>query len=162
MNKELAGLMIGVMAAGVAVAEEGWAKYESKKYGFSMLVPTNTKMVEKEFKGGWGELWAESDGVQLYGLAKLGEQAKAEEIEAVGVMLTGIEASDWKTIDKGANQNGWNWYRTVEAKSGGKLIFGGYGTGKKGSYMLLLQTTEKDYAEYKADYQAWYDSITLE
>lgn len=150
-----------VIAAAPVHGEEAWASYASDKYGFSMLVPAGAQLAEKEFGGGWGELWCEHDGVKLYALAKLGEQATAEEIEKVGVKLTGLPASAWKTIDKGEKSHGWNWYRTVEASQGGTLVFGGYGTGPKGSYLLVLQTTETDYAAYKADYKAWYESITL-
>jgi len=49
----------------------------------------------------------------------------------------------------------------VEATDGTVLLFGVYGTGPKGSYLILLQTTVKDYEEHKADYRKWYDSITL-
>ncbi len=75
--------------------------------------------------------------------------------------LTGIPASKWKTINKGKNEAGWIWYQTVEASSGGKLVVGDYGTGKKGSYLLILVTTEEDYQVHKSDYHTWYDSIRL-
>jgi hypothetical protein len=146
---------------GGAQSGEGWESYVAKDYGFSMLVPEGTRFVEREFAGGWGELWAEHEGVKFYALAKLGEQATPEEIEKVGVQLTGIPNSAWKTINEGENQAGWIWFRTVEASQGGKLILGDYGTGKRGSYLLILETTESDYREYKADYEKWYASIRL-
>ncbi len=62
----------------------------------------------------------------------------------------------------GENEAGWIWYRTVEATKNGKLILGDYGTGKKGSYLLLLETTDADYDEYKAEYLKWYQSIRLD
>jgi hypothetical protein len=132
-----------------------------KEYGFTMLMPGGTKYAEKEFPGGWGELWAEHEGVKFYGLAKLGEKATPEEIEKVGVQLTGIPSSSWTTINQGKNQAGWIWYKTVEATKDGKLILGDYGTGPKGSYLLILQTTESDFNEYNADYVKWYQSIQL-
>jgi len=153
--------MVAAASAVQAQEHDGWVKYESKKYGFSMMMPVGTKFVEREYEGGWGELWADSEGVKLYALAKLGEKATPEEIERVGVKLTGIPSSAWKTINKGENEAGWIWYRTVEASKNGKLILGDYGTGSKGSYLLILQTTEDDYDEYESDYEYWYQSIRL-
>ena len=124
-------------------------------------MPEGTLFVEKEFGGGWAELWAEYEGVKFYALVKLGEQATPEEIERVGVKLTGIPASYWEQINEGWDEAGWNWYRTVEASRDGVLIFGDYGTGRMGSYLLILQTTERDYHEYEADYETWYKSIRL-
>lgn len=159
----VAALAVALLSGGaMARAEEdGWVKYEDKTFGFSMLMPEGTRYVEKETEGGWGELWAEYEGVKFYALAKLGEKATAEEIEKVGVKLTGIPSKAWKTINKGENEGGWIWYRTVEASDGKTLVIGDYGTGKKGSYLLVLVTTEKDYEEHKADYATWYQSIRL-
>jgi hypothetical protein len=152
-----------LIAAVAALADNpGWSTYRAAEYGFTMLVPEGTKFREKESAGGWGELWAEHDGVKVYALAKLGEWATPEEIEAVGVKLTGIPASAWTQINEGKNQAGWKWYRTVEAIRGGKLIVGDYGTGPKGSYLILLETTESDYEENKAAYKTWYQSIQLD
>ena len=61
---------------------EGWKTYTAKEYGFSMLVPEGTEMKEKEWSDGWGGLYAEHDGVKLWGLAKLGEKATDEESDA--------------------------------------------------------------------------------
>jgi hypothetical protein len=152
------GLAVTV-APSLATAKEGWVKYEAKEYGFSMLIPEGTKFAEKSYTGGWNELFAEHDGVRLYALAKLGEKASPEDIEKVGVNLTGIPDSAWKTINKGENQGGWIWYRTVEAEKNGKLVIGDYGAATKGSYLILLETTESDYQENKDDYQTWYHSI---
>jgi hypothetical protein len=40
-------------------------------------------------------------------------------------------------------------------------LFGGYGVGKKGSYLLVLVTTSNDFENNKADYMKWYNSINL-
>jgi hypothetical protein len=156
------GLVVVATFAGLVQGDEGWVKYEAKDYGFSMLIPEGTKLAEKEFGDGWGELWAEHEGVHLYALAKKGAQATPEEIEKVGVKLTGIPDSAWTQIKEGKNESGWIWYRTVTAKKGGKLIIGDYGVGKKASFLLILDTTEADYQENKADYAKWYESITLQ
>jgi hypothetical protein len=144
-----------------AIAADGWATYRSDEYGFSMLVPPGVKFTEKEHGGGWGSLEATHGGIRLLAIGKLGEHATAEEIERFGVRVTGIAPANWKQIDRGQNRNGWNWFRTVEAVAGQQLIFGGYGTGPKGSYLVLLQTTVGDYEAHKADYRRWYDSIAL-
>ena len=156
------GLAITVaVSVAVVQGDDGWATYRNEEYGFSMLMPVGTVFVEEQFGGGWFELWAEYQGVKFYALAKLGEQATPEEIERIGVKLTGIPAGYWKQIDQGRNDNGWNWYRTVRASRNGVLVFGGYGTGRRGSYLLILETTERDYQAYKSDYHEWYESIRL-
>jgi hypothetical protein len=162
--KKIAVAAVLALALGwsaVAPADLGWSSYRSNKYGFAMLAPPGATFVERELGGGWGTLEATHEGIKFLGVAKLGEWAKPEDIETFGVRLTGISPAQWKQVDKGTNQNGWAWYRTVEATDGRVLVFGGYGIGAKGSYLILLQTTVKDYEDHKADYRKWYDSITL-
>ena len=155
-------LWLIVLAAPMAGAQDqGWGVYRADDYGFSMLMPIGTSYEEREYGGGWAELRAEYDGVKFYALVKLGENATAEEIERLGVDLTGIPDRYWSTIDKGRDENGWVWYRTVEASSQGRLVVGGYGIGRRGSYLLILETTERDYRDYKSDYKDWYNSIHL-
>jgi hypothetical protein len=150
-----------VLATALPLAADEWKSYSAPDYGFSMLVPEGATIKEKEWQDGWGGLFSSHDGLMLWGLAKLGKKYSAEEIEAYGVKLTGIPEDDWKEIGKGEDDNGWTWYRTVEATKGGTLIFGGYGVGPKGSYLLLLKTTVADYDAHKADYKKWYGSIKL-
>jgi hypothetical protein len=151
-------LLIGMTQ--VAVAAD-WAYYEAKKYGFSMLVPTGTRISEKEWGGGWGELWAEYEGVKLRGLAKLGAKESDADIERFAVRTIGIPANEWKMIDSGRGR-GWERYRTFEAVRGNNLYFGGYGVGPKGNYLLFLQTTVSDYNDHKSDYIKWYESVRLD
>lgn len=156
----LAALLITLTASLPAMAEE-WKRYSAPDYGFSMLVPAGISLVTKEFGGGWGGLKGQHEGVTLLGIAKLGDQATAEEIENFGVAVTGIPADSWVQIDEGSG-NGWKWYKTVKATRGSKVLFGGYGTGPKGSYLLLIETTESDFRDDRSDYQTWYDSIRLD
>ena len=73
--------------------------------------------------------------------------------------MTGVDGRHWKVINEGRNENGWNWFVTVEASVNGQLYFGDYGTGPKGSYLLMLRTTERDNRQHESDYKAWYESI---
>lgn len=157
----VAPVLIAVLGVAPARAGERWVRYEARDYGFSMLVPAGTRLVEREQYGGWGELWAEHEGIKLFAMIKLGDKASRAEIEQVGVHITGIPGDDWTTIGKGANVAGFIWYRTVEAVRKGRLFLGDYGTGQMGSYLLVLQTTPSDFERYKADYKTWYQSIRL-
>jgi hypothetical protein len=161
--KRALSLILGVIVAGIGVAfaSDDWAEYKDEHYGFEMKMPHDTKYVEKEAKDGWAYLHAEKDHVEFLALTKQGTEAKAEDIEKFGVKFTGIAASHWKEIDKGKDHNGWKWWKSVEVSDGKNLLYGGYGVGPKGSYMLLLKTTEADYAAHKANYKAWYESIKL-
>ena len=143
-------------------ASADWKYYEAKKYGFSMLVPAGVAVKERTWSGGWGQLWADSEGVKLYGLAKLGAKESDADIEKFAVQQIGIPASEWKLVDSGTGRRGFERFRTFEAVRGGKLYFGGYGVGPKGNYLLYLETTVDDYNGHKADYNKWYDSIRLD
>ncbi len=153
----------GLCALGFTVlaAADEMQEYRSEKYGFAMRVPADTRLVEREYGDGWGGLYAEVDGVDLFGAARLGSDASPEEIERFGVSLTGISADHWTRIEEGEDRNGWKWYRIVKAEAEGRLIFGGYGTGPKGSYLLVLRTTAGDFAENRADYDEWIRSVRL-
>jgi hypothetical protein len=153
-------LSLGVLA-GEALASD-WTYYEAKAYGFSMLVPNGTAVREREWSGGWAGITALSEGVRLYGQAKLGPKASDDEIEQYALRVIGIPAISWTQVDSGKNQRGWIRYYTFRATSGSKLVFGGYGVGPKGNYLLYLETTASDYNAYKADYDKWYESIRLD
>jgi hypothetical protein len=154
-------LLAGALLCVSQFAAADWKMYEAKSYGYSMMVPEGAKMREKELGGGWGQLWGESEGVKLYGMAKLGKKESDAEIEKFAVKTIGIPASEWKMIDSGSGR-GFERYKTFEAVRGSKLYFGGYGVGPQGNYLLYLETTVKDYQEHKADYRKWYDSIKVQ
>lgn len=137
-----------------------WQSYSADDYGYSMLVPAGTRMETREFGGGWGGLRGDSQGVKVVGVAKLGAPESAAEIERFGVEVTGIPWANWEIIDEGSG-HGWNWYKTVTARNGNRLFFGGYGVGSRGSYLLLLETTPADFKAYRSDYDTWYESIRL-
>jgi hypothetical protein len=65
-------------------------------------------------------------------------------------------------IDSGKDSKGWKWYRTVKAEHAGTVVFGGYGVGPKGNYLMLLKTTSEDFEKHHDDYKKWYESIILE
>lgn len=140
-------------------AGRNWELYRSKDYGFSMLIPEGAKVTERE-RDGWGVLRIEFEGLDFLGIARLGEEACAEDLERAGVALTGIEA--WERKDRGEHRCGWKWYRTVRATCQDRLWLGGYGVGRKGSYLLVLRTTEEDVRKHGADYARWYRSVVLD
>ncbi len=154
----VAGALLCVMAQ---FAAADWKIYQAKTYGFSMLVPEGAKMRDKELGGGWGQLWGDSEGVKLYGLAKRGAKESDADIEKFAVKTIGIPAREWKLIDSGAGR-GFERSKTFEAVRGDKLYFGGYGVGSKGNYLLYVETTVQDYNAHKADYKTWYDSIKVD
>ena len=152
---------VAVVAVVMEAAAAEWQIYESKDYGIVMLMPEGTELVESEWTGGWASLEAEFEGVSLVALAKLGKPVEAEAIEAEGVRLTKIPADEWTVVDEGAGVRGWTWYKTVLARDETSVVYGGYGVGPKGSYLLVLTTTPEDYEAHKPDYRAWYASILL-
>ena len=154
------GLLVGLMMSTAAFAD--WKYYETKEYGFSMLLPAGAKLNTKEWGGGWGGMNSNYDGVKFYGLAKLGARESDADIEKFAVNLIGIPASAWIKTDQGTNVRGWERSYVFKANVGSRLIFGMYGVGKKGNYLLYLDTTPGDYMEHKTDYDKWYESIRLD
>ena len=150
-----------ILLAAAALAAD-WKYYETKPYGFSMLVPTGVKIIEREWGGGWGGIAAREENVQFYGLAKLGTKESNSDIEQYALKTIGIPASAWTKIDEGRNVRGWERFFTFKANLGSKLYYGMYGVGSKGNYLLYLETTPNDYMIYKADYDKWYESIRLD
>jgi hypothetical protein len=155
-------ILVSLAVFAATAAAQGWKLYEAKAYGFSMLIPEGTMVREREWSGGWGGIYAQHEGVRLYGLAKLGTKASDDEIEKFAVDVVGIPREAWTLIDAGKMKKGWIRYHTVKAMKGSKLVFGGYGVGPKGSYLLYLETTPADFREHEADYEKWYASIELE
>lgn len=164
-GRKVASKLLAVFAAaalaGAALASD-WRYYETKPFGFSMLVPTGTRLVEREWGGGWGGLSGRSENVMFYAQAKLGYKETDTDIETYALRTIGIPASAWIKIDQGANTRGWERFATFKANLGSKLYYGMYGVGKKGNYLLYLETTPSDYMAYKTDYDKWYESIRLD
>lgn len=156
-------ITVGIIASllFIAIANDAWELYYSEDYGFSMLIPVGMKFEKKEYKGGWGLLTAKHEEIQFYVLGKLGTDASEVEIEEYGVKITDIPAKYWEEIDSGEYEKGWKWYRVVKAVYDNSLVFGGYGVGSKGSYMLILKTKKGDFEKNQKDYMKWYRSIRL-
>ena len=152
--------VIALVALGTGCGKS-WEKYSSEKFGFSMLVPKDTKLVSKDYGGGWGGLSADVNGVEIYGAARLGVQAELAEIQAFGTIASGVPLSAWTKESDGKDANGWTWWHTYRASAGDKLLYAVLGTGAKGSYLLFLRTTSSDFEAHKDDYQKWYSNIAL-
>ena len=163
VSKLLIGLSALLMAAMATLASASdWRYYEAKPYSFSMLVPTSVRLVEREWGGGWGGLSGREGDVLFYAQAKLGAKESNEDIEQYALRTIGISANAWTKIDQGQNVRGWERYATFKANLGSKLYYGMYGVGKKGNYLLYLETTPGDYMASKTDYDKWYESIRLD
>ncbi len=148
-------------AASMCGAEDDWEKYQAKEYGFEMLIPKDAKVVEREKKGGWGGCYVKHEGVEVYALAKLGAEATKDEIRKFAETECGIPGEHWTKTDEGKDQGGWKWFEVYVAEKDNTLIFGGFGTGPKGNYLVFLKTTKEDYEKHKAEYKKWYASVKL-
>ena len=165
MRKHLPVTLLGALllqCLSYAIASQaGWEVYRAEKYGFEMLAPTGTKFEEREWKEGFGGLYAKKGTIELYGLAQLGGDATAEEIEDYGVEVSGIPEEHWKKIDEGKDDRGWKYYRTYQARQGNTVLYAGLGAGPKGKYLLILKTTVEDVENHEGEYKKWYESIKL-
>jgi len=97
----------------------------------------------------------------LHGLAKLGVQAHPQAIEDAGVRFTRIPRQRWRLINQGRHTGGRHWYKTAYASNGRDAVLAYYGTGPRGSYLLLLKTTVADYQQNKPAYHHWYHSVRV-
>ena len=152
--------LAGLLVAASAFAD--WKYYETKKYGFSMLIPEGASMATREWGGGWGGISGSSEGVKFHGQAKLGAKESNDDIEKYALNLIGVPAAMWVKVDQVQNTRGWERAQVFKANVGSRLLFGMYGVGPKGNYLLYLDTTPDDYMNHKKDYDKWYESIRLD
>ncbi len=160
-TRKLITVLAFLVSGSFAFAADEWTKYVAKDYGFEMLVPKGAMLVEREQPSGWGELSCKHDGVEFYALAKLGEAEEKKDIRSFAEKTYGVPSQKWTKFDEGKNDNGWIWYEIYVAEKGESLIFGGFGTGPKGNYLVFLKTTKEDYEQHKADYKTWINSVKL-
>src|SRR6185295_19866005 len=146
-------LAVGITAA-TLFAQSGWTSYSSQKYGFSMLVPQGTEMEDKEFGGGWAGAYGNHEGVEFFGIAKLGRESEKDIIQ-FGVEWSGVEEKHWTQIDQGKG------YKVYKAEAGDHVLLAAVAIGSKASFLLFLKTTRSDMNRYKADYQKWYQSVEV-
>ncbi len=156
------GMALAALLLCTAAFASDWKYYETKKYGFSMLVPTGASLRTQEWSGGWGGMTGSHEGVRFHGQAKLGFKESNEEIEKYALNLIGVPASAWVKTDQVQNTRGWERGYVFKANVGSRLLFGMYGVGQKGNYLLYLDTTPEDYMNHKKDYDKWYESIRLD
>lgn len=159
---KVGGLFVAfLLSTGFVACADEWSVYRSEEYGFSVLLPKGASKEEKEWKNGWVRLYCKYEGIEFYGLAKRGTEATADEIEEIGVEVSGILEDDWKKIDEGKNSNGWKWYRLYKAEGRGAVVYAGLGAGPKGSYLLFLKTTTQDVKENESEYKKWHESLKV-
>lgn len=156
------GAGLAALLLATAAAAGDWTYYEAKKYGFSMLVPAGTSLRTQEWSGGWGGISGAHEGVRFHGQAKLGAKESNEDIEKYALKLIGVPAGAWVRTDQISNTRGWERAQVFKANVGSRLLFGMYGVGAKGNYLLYLDTTPEDYMNHKKDYDKWYESIRLD
>jgi hypothetical protein len=153
-----------VLLAGAPVASpQGWSVFKSDRFGFAMLVAPGTRWEARDLGNGWGGMHARKGTLEFVGIVSLGTFADPAAMERSAVRFTKIPADAWTLNDQGQNMNGWRWWRTYRARiePTGRTVFAVLGTGPRGSYMLLLETSHADFAANKALYDQWYRSLTL-
>lgn len=154
-------LAILVLFSASTVTSADWLHYESKVYGFSMILPEMTSLAEKRPAKGWGSLRAVYLQTEILVLIKPGGAAEEIEFRSISMQATGIMPGDWKVVDQGKNVRGFKWFKTLNAYRGASVVYGIYGLGQRGNYIFLLKTDPQHFEENKAEYTRWYESIRL-
>jgi hypothetical protein len=153
-------LCVGLAAVALA---EGWSVFKSDRFGFAMLVAPGTHWAARDFGQGWGGIHARKGVLEFVAIVKLGYQAPPKELGDSAIALTGVPAAGWRQIDKGRNASGWKWWQTYEARNDAadRVLFTVLGTGRRGSYILFLGTTQQDFTVHRRLYDQWYRSLSL-
>lgn len=162
MRRILVSLLLCLAFAANASAQ-GWSIFKSDRFGFAILVAPGTKWEARDFGNGWGGIHAKKGILEFTAIVRLGYLATPKELGDFAIAGTKIPAAAWRKTDEGRNTNGWNWWQTYEARSSsmGKMCFTVLGTGRRGSYILALDTSQTDFAAHKGLYDQWYRSLTL-
>lgn len=150
-----------VVLIGASAHAEPWKRHESKRLGFSMPVPRGAKIVDKAWPGGWVGLQADHKGLKLFGVATLGKKKTAALIRAVAEQISGMERKHWTVKKTVKSKSGWVWYTIARAAHGKKVALAVYGLGRKGSYLMLLVTTEADSRRRRAAQARWTNGAKL-
>lgn len=142
-----------------------WEQTNTQEYGFLMhLNPgSHVRAIQApEFDVGWTKLQANVGGAFFLGLAGADLEATPAQLDALRDTLTNLPEMTWEVIDEGEDASGWKWFRTFRTSMYGDSFIGGYGAGKKGSYIFLLQTSDGDFETHHVGYTNWFDSISLD
>lgn len=83
-------------------------------------------------------------------------------IQAFGIHVSKIPAKHWRITTHAKNEGGRDWYRIAFATDGKDVVWAKYGTGPKGSFLVVLKTTVKFSVENPKALGAFADSITLD
>lgn len=118
------GVTLAALLFSAAALASDWKYYETKQYGFSMLVPTGASLRTQEWGGGWGGMTGSHNGVRFYGQAKLGAKESNADIEKYAVNLIGVAAGAWVKVDEVQNTRGWERAQVFKANVGSRLLFG--------------------------------------
>jgi len=142
---------------------QGWSVFKSDRFGFSMLVAPGTSWEARDLGDGWGSIRTQTGVMQFVAIVKLGHFGTAEELETAAVQWTQVPGPLWRKTDEGKKRNGWKWWRTYEARNDslGLVLYAVLGTGRRGSYVLFVQTAQADFQANQALYAQWYESLTL-
>ena len=145
------------------VLDQVWEQTNYERFGFSMLMPSDSYLGTKRSDEleGWKTLSGNMEGATFLGVMRADIESSAAELDAQRAKLSGWPAMSWDTIDDGADSAGWTWYRTFRAGIHGDTYYGGYGVGANGSYVFLVKTSDGDFATHHSDYANWFKSITL-
>jgi hypothetical protein len=162
MRRALLVLAVTLALAPPAWAQ-GWSVFKSDRFGFAMLVAPGTRWEARDFGDGWGGMNARKGVLELLVIVRLGRFASPADMERSAVALTKVPGDAWRKSDEGRNVNGWTWWRTyrVNLDATGRILFAVLGNGRRGSYMLLLETSQQDFSAHKELYDEWYRSLTL-
>ena len=160
MMPALLSLVLGLALPAQA---QNWSIFKSDRFGFAMLVAPGTKWVARDFGQGWGGIRAQVGVLEFAAIVKLGYFAPPKELGDAAVKLSGIPGSAWSKTDEGKRVAGWNWWQTYRVRNdaAGRVLFTVLGTGKRGSYILFLSTSQADLAAHSALYDQWYRNLTL-
>jgi hypothetical protein len=154
---------IAALALAASAQAQGWSRFTSDRFGFAMLVAPGTRWEAHDFGSGWGGIRTKTGVVDFVAIVKLGYAARPKELGDAAVMLTRVPQAAWRQVDQGRNAGGWNWWQTYEARnsSTGRVLFTVLGTGRRGSYILFMETSQADFVANKSLYDKWYRSLTL-
>jgi hypothetical protein len=156
-------LLVSCLAAASIAGAADWSIFKSDRFGFAMLLAPGMRWEARDFGSGWGGIAARKNEVLFLAIVKLGYDARPRELGDAAIKLTRVPAAGWRMVDAGKNQAGWKWWQTYEARNdaAGRVLFTVIGTGRRGSYILCIETSASDFKAQNAAYQKWYRSLTL-
>jgi len=161
--------LVPLLAASLALVSQSyaatpWTEYKNQDLGFQMLVPSGAVPVTQVGTGGWGSVsFKAGTATTVTAIAKMGPAQPVDRIREYAVGVSGIPVDNWMRVGDPMRDPaaGFQWVESWTASDRKALVVAVLGHGPRGSYVIFITTTVKEYTKAQAQFTRWTSSIKV-